>query len=83
MDAGICEAKPLSYKGHTVRAFAHWTSGADAPPLLRINVVVGMKSKVICGPWESNEAAIEAVMKAAGEILDASPIAVAHPLTPE
>jgi hypothetical protein len=65
------EAKPLSYKGHTVRAFAHWTSGSgESHPLRIINVVVGMKSKVIQGPWESNEAAIEAVLEAAGEIID-------------
>ncbi|KNC16710.1 hypothetical protein [Pseudomonas sp. RIT-PI-a] len=71
MDAGINDAKPLSYKGHTVRAFVHWTCGAgESPPLRIINVIVGLKSKVIQGPWESNEAAIEAVLKAAGEILD-------------
>lgn len=74
MDIGTGETTPLSFKGHTVKAFAHWTSGTDeSHPLRIINVVVGIKSKVIYGPWESNEAAIEAVLKAADEILDASP----------
>ncbi|MBC2676881.1 hypothetical protein [Pseudomonas baltica] len=62
----------MIYNGHTVRAFAPWTSGSgESHPLRIINLVVGMKTKVIYGPWESNEAAVEAVLKAASEILDA------------
>jgi hypothetical protein len=72
VEAGSNQSAPLNYKGHPIKAFAHWTGGdGHAPVMQSISVVIGMRSRILHGPWHSKVAAMEAVLEAASQMVDA------------